>query len=278
MRVMVLVKANEQSEAGVLPDAKLLADMGKFNEELVKAGVMLAGEGLQPSSKGGRVRFDGPKRTVIDGPFSETKELIAGFWLWQCKSLAEAIEWAKLSEPDGRIQRLEIRQVFEAEDFGAEFTPELREQEERVSRAGRASRVRFACATRSCCDRRKHMASDDHDIRDRSTRSGGSSLPLIASLARIVRGDVGLAEELAQDALVAALEQWPTSGVPEKPGAWLMSIAKRRAIDHIRRNKMLDRTHDALARSAKPIATIRSSDSTRASTTPSATTCYDWCS
>ena len=133
MRFMVLVKANKDSEAGVLPDEKILTEMGKFNIELEKAGVMLAGEGLQASSKGARVRFSGSKRTVIDGPFAETKELIAGFWLWQCRSMEEAIEWAKrCPNPTGAESELEIRQVFEQEDFGAEFTPELREQEQRV--------------------------------------------------------------------------------------------------------------------------------------------------
>ena len=133
MRFMVLVKADKDSEAGVLPDKKLLADMGKYNEELAKAGVMLGGEGLQPSSKGARVRFSGNKRTVIDGPFSESKELIAGFWLFQTKSLEEAVEWVKRAPFDGGTE-IEIRQVFEAEDFGPEFTPELREQEERIGR------------------------------------------------------------------------------------------------------------------------------------------------
>jgi hypothetical protein len=128
---MVIVKANKESEAGVLPDKKILTEMGKFNEELSKAGVMLAGEGLQPSSKGVRVRFDGSKRTVTDGPFAETKELIAGFWLWQVKSKEEAIEWLKRAPFDGGTE-LEIRQVFELEDFGEAFTPELREQEERI--------------------------------------------------------------------------------------------------------------------------------------------------
>jgi hypothetical protein len=134
MRVMVLIKANKDSEAGIMPDEKLLTDMGKFNEELVKAGVMLAGEGLHPSSKGARVKFVGGKRTVIDGPFPETKELIAGFWLWQVKSLEEAVEWVKRCPnpfPDTESE-VEIRQIFEAEDFGAEFTPELREQEDRL--------------------------------------------------------------------------------------------------------------------------------------------------
>jgi hypothetical protein len=131
MRFMVIVKASEESEAGVMPSQELLAEMGNYNEELVKAGVMLAGEGLHPSSKGVRVRFEGDKRTVIDGPFAETKELIAGFWLWQCKSKEEAIEWLKRAPFDGGTE-VEIRQVFEADDFGEEFTPELREQEERL--------------------------------------------------------------------------------------------------------------------------------------------------
>ena len=133
MRFMVLVKASKDSEAGVMPSEELLRDMGNFNEELVKAGVMLAGDGLHPSSKGARVRFSGDKRTVIDGPFAETKELVAGFWMWQCKSLEEAIQWVKrCPNPMREDSEIEIRQVFEAEDFGAEFTPELREQEKRV--------------------------------------------------------------------------------------------------------------------------------------------------
>jgi hypothetical protein len=130
MRFMILVKADKNSEAGVLPDQKMLAEMGKYNEELAEAGVLLAGEGLHPSSKGARVTFSGSKRTVIDGPFAETKELIAGFWLWRVKSKEEAIEWVKrcpMSDAE-----IEIRQVLEAEDFGAAFTPELREQEERL--------------------------------------------------------------------------------------------------------------------------------------------------
>lgn len=131
MRFMVIVKADQDSEAGVLPSQELLAEMGKYNEELIKAGVMLAGEGLQASSKGARVKFHGGKRaSVIDGPFSETKELIAGFWLWQVRSKEEAIEWLKRA-PFGDGAEIEIRQVFEAEDFGEEFTPELRAQEER---------------------------------------------------------------------------------------------------------------------------------------------------
>ncbi len=133
MRVMVLVKATKDSEAGVMPSKELLTAMGKFNEELVKAGVMLAGEGLHPSSKGARVRFSGTKRTVIDGPFAETKELVAGFWLWQVRSMAEAIEWLKrCPNPHPGESEVEIRPVFEASDFGEELTPELRAQEERL--------------------------------------------------------------------------------------------------------------------------------------------------
>ena len=134
MRFMVIVKASKSSEAGVLPDAKLLAEMWKFNEELTKAGVMLAGEGLQASSKGARVRFSGTKRTVVDGPFSETKELIAGFWLWQVKSKEEAIEWVKRcpNPMPGEDSEIEIRQVFEPEDFGPALTPKHREAEERM--------------------------------------------------------------------------------------------------------------------------------------------------
>ncbi|HSA61579.1 MAG TPA: YciI family protein [Nitrospiraceae bacterium] len=133
MRFMIMIKATKDSEAGVMPSEQLLAEMGRFNEELMKAGVLLAGEGLQPSSKGARVRFSGRTRTVIDGPFAETKELIAGFWLWQVKSKEEAIEWAKrCPNPMQGESEIEIRQVFEAEDFGAEFTPELKEQEERL--------------------------------------------------------------------------------------------------------------------------------------------------
>ena len=130
MRFMVLVKASSESEAGVLPDEQMLTEMGRFNEELVKAGVMLAGEGLQASSKGARVKFSGKKRTVIDGPFAETKELVAGFWIWQVRSREEAIEWLKRAPfQEGEV---EIRQIFETEDFGAALTPELREQEERL--------------------------------------------------------------------------------------------------------------------------------------------------
>ena len=133
MRFLVIVKATKDSEAGVMPDTQLLADMGKFNEELVKAGIMLAGEGLHPSSKGKRVRFNGDTRTVIDGPFSETKELVAGFWIWQVKSLDEAVEWVKrCPNPHPGESEIEIRPIFEAADFGEAFTPELRQAEDRL--------------------------------------------------------------------------------------------------------------------------------------------------
>jgi hypothetical protein len=133
MRFMVIVKANKDTEAGIMPSEELLTAMGNFNEELVKAGVMQAGEGLHPSSKGARVKFSGAKRTVVDGPFTETKDLVAGYWLWQCDSLAEAIEWVeRCPNPTGDESEIEIRQIFEAEDFGAEFTPELRAQEKRL--------------------------------------------------------------------------------------------------------------------------------------------------
>jgi hypothetical protein len=131
MRVMVIVKASEESEAGQMPTRELLTEMGKYNEELVKAGVMTAGEGLHPSSRGKRVKFSGNQRTVVDGPFAETKELIAGFWLWQVQSMDEAVEWLKRAPFDGDME-IEIRPVFEADDFGAEFTPELRAQDERL--------------------------------------------------------------------------------------------------------------------------------------------------
>jgi hypothetical protein len=133
MRFMIVVKADKNSEAGIMPSKELLAEMGKYNEELARAGVLLAGEGLHPTSKGARVKFSGAQRTVIDGPFAETKELIAGFWLWQVKSMEEAVEWVKrCPNPMDGESEIEIRQVFEAEDFGAALTPELREQEERL--------------------------------------------------------------------------------------------------------------------------------------------------
>lgn len=141
MRFMVLVKATKASEAGVLPTTELLAEMGKFNEELVKAGIMLAGDGLQASSRGARVRFSGGKRTVIDGPFPETKELIAGYWVWNVKSKQEAIDWVKRA-PFADGDEVEIRQLFEADDFGPELTPELREQEERLGREIKARQIK----------------------------------------------------------------------------------------------------------------------------------------
>ena len=140
MKVMVIVKADKDSEAGVMPSKELLTQMGNYNEELVKAGVMLEGEGLHPTSKGVRVRFEGSKRTVMEGPFSESKDLIAGYWLWQVRSMQEAIDWLKRAPFDGGAE-VELRQVFEAEDFGAEFTPELRAQEERLRQQAEANKT-----------------------------------------------------------------------------------------------------------------------------------------
>ena len=146
MRFLVMVKASSDSEAGKMPSTELLTAMGTYNEELVKAGVMLAGEGLQPSSKGARIKFSGSKRSVVDGPFTESKELVAGFWLWQCRSREEAIEWAKrCPNPTGEDGEIELRQVFEADDFGAELTPALREYEQRIG-AGMAENARRADA------------------------------------------------------------------------------------------------------------------------------------
>jgi hypothetical protein len=146
MRFLVMVKANAESEAGNLPSAELLTVMGKYNEELVKAGILLAAEGLQPSSKGARIKFSGGKRSVVDGPFTESKELVAGFWLWQCRSREEAIEWAKrCPNPTGEDGEIELRQVFEADDFGAELTPAMREYEQRIG-AGMAENARRADA------------------------------------------------------------------------------------------------------------------------------------
>ena len=254
MRFMVLVKANKDTEAGVMPSEKLLTEMGKFNEELVKAGVMLAGEGLHPSSKGARVRFSGDKRTVIDGPFTETKELIAGFWLWQVKSKEEAIEWVKrCPNPMTGESEIEIRQVFEADGLRPGAHARAAGAGGAPARAGRGdaaaqyaeprpARALAPAAEGALIGRRdgyRHrIAPIDAVWRIESAR-------LIAGLARIVR-DVGLAEELAQDALVAALEQWPESGVPDNPGAWLMATAKHRAIDLLRRSKRLERKHEEL--------------------------------
>ncbi len=160
MRCMVLVKASKDSEAGVLPSTELLTNMGKFNEELVKAGVMLAGEGLQPSSKGKRITFTAGKPTITDGPFAETKELVAGFWLWQVRSMEEAVEWLKRS-PFGPGAEVEIRQIFEAEDFGAQMTPEIKEREERLRNQISTKKIikksqKFCCRVDSAKDHSTH--------------------------------------------------------------------------------------------------------------------------
>ena len=199
----------------------------------MKAGVLLAGDGLHPSSKGARVLFSGDKRTVVDGPFAETKELVAGFWLWQVGSKDEAIEWVKrCPNPTGGESIIEIRQVFEPEDFGEEFTPEARAGRGPHPRAAGLQGVAVALEP-----------GDAYRAIDAIWRI--ESARLIAGLVRMVR-DVGLAEDLAQDALVAALEQWPRDGVPDNPGAWLMATAKRRAIDRLRRGAALERKYAEL--------------------------------
>ena len=233
MRFMILVKATDQSEAGEMPSQELLEQMQQYNEELVKAGVLLAGEGLHPSAKGARIRFSGDKRTVIDGPFTETKELVAGFWVFDVKSKEEAIEWVKrCPNPMDEESEIEIRQVFEIDDFG-ELTPEIRETDQRLRDEVAAQPV---------------VAMGEPDA-GRAIEAVWriESARLIGGLARIVR-DVGLAEDLAQDALVAALEQWPESGVPDNPGAWLMATAKHRAIDRLRRGEVLERKQEELGR------------------------------
>ena len=194
MRFMVLVPGSPESEAGEMPSTELLGAMTKYNEELVKSGVMLAGEGLHPTSKGAKVRFNGSERTVIDGPFTEAKELVAGYWVWECASREEAIEWLKRAPFDGGVE-IELRQIFEADDFGEQLTPELREANERLRE--QAPRIR------------RVTPSATHRAIDAVWRI--ESARLIAGLTRIVR-DVAVAEDLAQDALVAALEQWPESG------------------------------------------------------------------
>ena len=247
MRVMVLVKATEQSEAGEMPSEELLTRDEAFNEELVKAGVMLAGEGLHPSSKGARVAFSGSERKVIDGPFAETKELLAGFWLWQVKSLDEAIEWVKrIPNPD------------DGADGDGRDPPGVRGRGLRRGAHARAARAGGArCARRPRRAGSRRRGDDRRHERTASRPSGGSSRArLIAGLARIVR-DVGLAEDLAQEALVAALEQWPESGVPDNPGAWLMATAKHRAIDRLRRAEVHERKTRGARRASSSCAARR---------------------
>src|SRR5262249_50352993 len=212
MRFMVLVPGSPESEAGEMPSTEMLAAMTKYNEELAKSGVMLAGEGLHPTSKGAKVRFNGSERTVIDGPFTEAKEIVAGYWVWECASRDEAIEWLKRAPFDGGVE-IELRQIFETDDFGEQLTPELRQANERLrQQAVKNYRVTSTATHRAI----------DAVWRIESAR-------LIAGLTRIV-GDVAVAEDPAQDALVAALERWPNCGIPDNPGAWLMTTAKRRGI------------------------------------------------
>ena len=274
MRFMMLVKADRRSEAGVLPEREAPDRDGKFNEELVKAGVMLAGEGCSPARKARASSSPGTNATVIDGPFTETKELIAGYWLWQVKSMEEAIEWVKrCPNPDWRGERDRdspgvrsrgLRRRAHARAPRAGGAPARAGGREEVTRGSDASRVE------------RWRLSDTHRAIDAVWRI--ESPRLIAGLARIVR-DVGLAEELAQDALVAALEQWPESGVPDNPGAWLMATAKHRAIDLL----PPEQAARAQARGARPRARDPAGDgrrpiSTPRSTTTSATTSCAWSS
>ena len=248
MRVMVLGKATERSEAGEFGTAEEFAAMDQFNEQLVEAGVVLAADGLQPTSKGKRVAFDADgNTTVIDGPFAETKELVAGFSIWEVASMDEAVEWLKRSPL--RDSEVELRKVLDAEDFDESFAAEIAAAEARR----RHRQPVVTSATQQAIDAAWRI----------------ESARLIAGLARVV-GDVGLAEDLAQDALVAALEQWPKSGVPDNPGAWLIAVARRRGVDTVRRAVTLR------ARSNCSVATSVSTRLrwTRSSSTPtSKTTC-----
>ena len=229
MKVMVLGKATERSEAGEFGTAEEFAAMDQFNEQLVEAGVVLAADGLQPSSKGKRVAFDADGNTrVIDGPFAETKELVAGFSIWEVASMEEAVEWVKRSPL--RDTEVELRKVLDAEDFGESFAAEIAAAEQQLRAEPTANSV-VTSATQQAIDAVWRI----------------ESARLIAGLARVVR-DVGLAEDLAQDALVAALEQWPESGVPDDPGAWLMAVARRRGVDTIRRAVTLQSKVELLGR------------------------------
>ena len=270
MRVMVFVPGDKDSEAGKMPSQELIGKMMKFNEELVKAGVMLAADGLTPTSKAKRVRFSGSQRTVIDGPFAESKEIVAGYWIWQVKSMEEAVEWLKRAPFDGGVE-VTLRPVFDPEDFGKELTPELRAKRRAAASRGRAAAQVVVCGGRV------------------SGESGGAtrkaveavwrieSARLIGGLVRVVR-DVGLAEDLAQGAFVTAMERWPATGIPENPGAWLMATAKNRAIDELRRRQMQDRKHDEIEEDASGLPAASPGLSRRPSTRTSATTCSGSCS
>ena len=234
MRVMVLIKATEQSEAGEMPSEQMLSDMTAFNGAR-EGGRHARRRRAAPQLEGRRVRFSGGERKVIDGPFAEIKELLAGYWVWQVKSFDEAVEWVKrIPDPmPGEEAMVEIRPVFEAEDFGEELTPELRARGGRMRRQVAGRPGPWATST----------APSTAVWRIESAR-------LIAGVARVVR-DVGLAEDVAQEALVAALEQWPESGVPDNPGAWLMATAKHRAIDRLRRDGVHDRKTQELGPRAR---------------------------
>ena len=252
MRVMVFVKATEDSEKGILPTpetAEMFEAMGRFNEELRNAGVLLAADGLKPSSQGKRIAFDGPGRTVIDGPFAETRELVAGFWLWEVKDMDEAVAWVKrCPNPMPGPSEIEIRPLYEMADLQEFLTPEARKStigRARSSAAPETSRPRPACLADGFRRQGGMTAGETHRAIEAIFRIERARL--IAGLARVVR-NVDLAEELAQDALVIALSEWPRTGVPANPGAWLMTAAKRRAIDAIRRDRMRERKHEEIAR------------------------------
>ncbi len=226
MRVMVIVKATADSEAGHMPSTKMFEEMGRFNEELVKAGIMLAGDGLKPSANGKRVRFSGANRTVIDGPFAETRELVAGYWLWQVRSLEEAVEWVRRCPNPCPV---------------IPISKSVRCTKRRIS--ARSSPRSCASRKTACAPSCRMPATELQRTIDAVWRI--ESARIVAAVARIVR-DVGLAEELAQDALVSALEHWPTEGLPRNPAAWLMATAKNKALDRIRQAALHRRKQEEL--------------------------------
>ena len=252
MRVMVFVKATEDSEKGVLPTTEAFEAMDRFTEELVKAGVLLAGAGLKPTAKAKRIAFDGPSRTVIDGPFAETRELVAGFWIWEVKDMDEAVAWVKrCPNPMPGPSEIEIRPFYEMADLAG--VSDARGRDARDASAGSSaspdtvgSAIRSRLVSPAAFGRKGGVtAGETHQAIEATFRIERARL--IAGLARMVR-NVDLAEELAQDALVIALSEWPRTGVPANPGAWLMAVAKRRAIDALRRDKMRERKHEEIAR------------------------------
>jgi RNA polymerase sigma factor (sigma-70 family) len=253
MRFLVSVMSTPDTEETFEGSPELYADMAKFNQQLVDAGVLLAGEGLHPSRKGARVLFDAEKRTVVDGPFTESKELIAGYWILELSSLEECVAWVKkVPNPMGTKSEIQIRQIMGAEDFEGVAPPEVLEHEERMRAqvAEQPPRPWGGCAPHRSVVRSvlvTEQRSDDERARATVEAVWRIEAPrLVAALSRLTR-DVGLAEDLAQDALVAALEQWPAEGVPDNPGAWLMTTARRRGIDGIRRDENRRRKYAEIA-------------------------------